>query len=161
MPIPTHSRTVCTLHATAFALLTTILCAAKLDSQFSVFTLLSCQLHLTHWTPPFLICFLSLILRFRGHCSVWVVLLLILLSGSLLVSLKLKQCTRAQFSRLFSVYGCCLGDLQIHIFKCYSALMCSEFLSAGEPALLKIGLSTSIACLLNIPFWMSNRHLVF
>lgn len=149
MPIPPRSRTVCTLHATAFALLTTILYVAKLNSQFSVFTRLNCQLHLTHWTLSSLICFLSSILRFRGHCSVWVVLLT-LFPGSLLVTLKLKQC--AQFSRLFSLYGCCLGDLQIHVFKCFSALMCSEFLSAGEPALLKIGLVHLSPVYLTFPF---------
>lgn len=102
-----RSTTVCTLHATAFALLATILCVAKLSSHFSVFTRLNRQLHLTHWILYSLICLLSSILRFRRHCSVWVVLLLILFLGSLLFSLKLKQ--RALFYRLFSVYGCCLG----------------------------------------------------
>lgn len=129
-----------------------------INSQHSAYSTVNCIWH--SWTLPRLIHLLSLVLGFQGHCSFQVVFFpLTLLIGSLLISLTLKQCPRAPFSRLFSICICCLGDLQIISLNALQAPMSPKFLSAGQSTLLKIGLVHLLST--NIPFWMSSRHLAF
>lgn len=103
------------LHCTAFAMVTSVLQVAGFSGQFSALFPLNVGRVCHSWILSSLGASLSLGSGFRGHYTLWgFPSLLTLLFWCPLISLTFQQGTRAQFSI------CCLVELQIHIFRCYS-----------------------------------------